>query len=172
MAMACLGLKATTQTFHSRSSSAIKRVNVRMAFFAHDVGRGAVVFGSAAAPKIDDVAGTALLHKGDNVLGTKKSAAQIGFDDAVPKILAHEAGARPARNAPVEMRHDAGVVDQCVDAAEPVENFIHHMPHVFFIAHVSGNGKCVPAATCDFGDRLVQALDIGVGQCQLGAGLG
>ena len=95
-----------------------------------------------------------------------------GANHAVPKLHWHRGNARPARNAPVEMRHDAGVVDQCVDAAEPVENLIHHMPHVFFIAHVSGNGKCVPAATCDFGDRLVQALDIGVGQRQLGACLG
>ena len=29
--MACLGLKATTQTFHSRSSSATNRVKVRIA---------------------------------------------------------------------------------------------------------------------------------------------
>ena len=70
------------------------------------------------------------------------------------------------------MRYDAGVVDQCVDAAEPVENFMHHLAHVLFIAHVSGNGKCVTAAAFDFGDRRVQALDIGVGQRQLGAFLG
>src|SRR5688572_33386175 len=110
-----------------------------------------MVLGSAAAPKIDDIAGMALFHKGYDVFGTKKRAAQIGLDHAVPKILAHEAGARPARNAPVEMRYDASVVDQRVDATESLDDFMYQPSHIFFIAHVGGNGNNVGAGAFNFG---------------------
>src|SRR4029453_18147982 len=80
-----------------------------------DIGCGAVVLGSAAAPEVDNVAGTARLHEGNDVFRAQESAAEIGLNDAVPKIFGHKADTWPTRDAPVKVGNDASVVDQHVN---------------------------------------------------------
>ena len=79
--------------------------------------------------------------KGTNVFAAEKSPAEIGLNHGVPKILAQIAHSRPARDAPIEVRHDAGVVDQRVDLAETVGDFVNQLAHVFLVAHVGGHGE-------------------------------
>src|SRR5919108_6671360 len=68
--------------------------------FADDIGGGTVIFGAPAAPEIDNISRATFLHERNHVLRAEKSTAQVGLNDAVPKILGHEADARPAGNAP------------------------------------------------------------------------
>src|ERR1044071_5948107 len=108
--------------------------------FADDVGCRTVILGAPAAPEIDDVPRALFFHERDHIFGAKKGSAQIGLNHAVPEILAEIAHARPAWNAPVEMRHDAGVVDQSIDAAEAVCDGENQTTHVLLVAHVGGHG--------------------------------
>src|SRR5439155_1024734 len=71
--------------------------------FADDVCGGAVIFGAAAAPEIDDISGATFLHKGDDIFRTEKGAAEVGLNYAVPEIFAHKADAGPAWNTPIDL---------------------------------------------------------------------
>src|SRR6266550_3743587 len=82
------------------------------------VRRGAMILRPAAAPEIHDISRTSLFHEGNDVFGAEKSSAEIRLNDAVPKVFTQMAHPRPARNAPVEMRYDACVIDQGIDPAE------------------------------------------------------
>ena len=104
--------------------------------FADDVGRSAVILGSAAAPEVDNVSGAARFHKRDDILRAQESSAEIGLNDVVPKILAHEADARPTRDAPVKVGNDTSVVDQHVDLTVAIDDLVNHPAHLVLVAHV------------------------------------
>src|SRR5688500_2362408 len=135
--------------------------------FADHVGRRAVIFRAPAAPKIDDVARAALFHERYDVFGAEKGAAEIGLDDAVPKVFAQIAHARPTRDAPIEMRHNAGVVDQGIDLTEATHSLMHQPAHIFFIAHIGRNRDRFAAYILNLAERLVHALHIRVGEHDL-----
>ena len=131
---------------------------------ADHVRRGAVVLRPAAAPEIHDISGATLFHEGNDVFGAQKSAAEIRLNDAVPKVFAQIAHTRPARNAPVEMRYDAGVVDQGIDLAEAVGDVVNQPAHVFLVAHVGGYGDGFAIELLKLAERFVHTFGVGVGE--------
>src|SRR4030095_15340799 len=75
---------------------------------------------------------------------------------------------RPARNAPVEMRHDTGIVDQRVDLTEAIGNVVHQAAHIFFIAHVGWDAAGFTAHT-DLSKRFVHPFRVGISENDLGS---
>src|SRR5215510_9639951 len=122
---------------------------------ADDIGRGAVVLGSAAAPEVDYVTAAARLHEWDDVLRAQESPAQIGLNDAVPEILAHETDTRPTGNAPVKVGDDTGVVDENVNSTEAIDDLMDHAAHLVLVAYVCGQSPCLVFEFAQFAESLV-----------------
>src|SRR5215510_8948878 len=122
---------------------------------ADDIGRSAVVLGSAAAPEVDYVTAAARLHKWDDVLRAQESPAQIGLNDAVPEILAHETDTRPTGNAPVKVGDDTGVVDENVNSTEAIDDLMDHAAHLVLVAYVCGQSPCLVFEFAQFAESLV-----------------
>src|SRR3990172_3800742 len=132
--------------------------------FADDVRGGAVVFRPASAPEVDDVAGVLLLHERHDVFGAEESAAEVRLDDTVPKLFTYVSHRWPARDAPIKMGHDAGVVDQRVDLAEAIDDFMDHAAHVLFIAHVRRDGEGLRFESLKLAKGLAHPLHVRVGK--------
>src|SRR5215470_8927174 len=105
---------------------------------ADDIGRCAVVLGPAAAPQVDNVTAAARLHEWDDVLRAQESSTEIGLNDAVPEILAHETDTRPTGNTPVKVRNDSSVVNENVDSTEAIDDLVNHAAYLVLVAYVRG----------------------------------
>src|SRR5262249_9321206 len=92
----------------------------------------------AAAPQIDNVTAAARLHEWDDVLRAQESPTQIGLNDAVPKVFAHETDTRPAGNTPVKVRNDSSVVNENVDSTEAIDDLVNHAAPLVLVAYVCG----------------------------------
>src|SRR4030095_15207856 len=78
--------------------------------FSDHVRAGAAWFHSAAAVKIDNVAGLLPRHVWNHMFGAEKGTVKIGVKDPIPELEGHIGDQRPARNIPGEMRYDGRIV--------------------------------------------------------------
>src|SRR3990172_5719086 len=67
------------------------------------------------------------------------------------------------------MGHDAGVVDQGVNLAEVIDDFMDHAAHVLFIAHVRGDGEGLRFESLKLAKGLAHPLDVRVGKYDSGS---
>src|SRR5262245_54323204 len=138
---------------------------------ADDIGRGAVVLGPPAAPEVNNVTAAARLHKWDDVLRAQESPAQIGLNDTVPEILAHETDTRPAGNAPVKVGNDTGVVDQNVDSSVAIDDLVDHAAYLVLVPHVRGQSPHLELEIAQLAQGFVQSFYVYVNDNHAAAGL-
>src|SRR5512132_751372 len=67
------------------------------------------------------------------------------------------------------MGHDAGVVDQRVDLAEAIDDFMNHAAHIFFIAYVRGDSEGLRFESLKLVECFAHPLDVRVGKYDSGS---
>ena len=79
------------------------------------------------------------------------------------RFFGHFADAWPARDAPCEVRHDGGVIDQDVNLAETVHRLVDHLLRFVFVPDVDANrerfGQLFKFAGCPTSSFLVEIRD-------------
>ncbi len=86
--------------------------------------------------QVNYVSRASRLHVRQDVFGTEKGSSQVRLDNPVPEVFVHVGDTLPLREPPGEVRHDARIIHQDINAPVVRGHSVHHGLDLLLIPHV------------------------------------